>query len=46
MIRYMLGIVLSEKHFAIALNEDESEDVDTAYEWKEQEVNFLSLIHI
>ncbi len=39
-IRYMLGIVLSEKHFAIALNEDESEDVDTAYEWKEQEVNF------
>ena len=39
-IRYMLGVLLSEKHLAIVTNEDEPRDVDTAFEWKEQGVNF------
>ena len=39
-IRYMLGILLSEKHLAIALSEDDPKDVDTAFEWEEQGVNF------
>ena len=39
-IRYMLGILLSEKHLKIALSEDESKDVDTAFEWEEHKVNF------
>ncbi len=39
-IRYMLGVVLSEKHLSIALSDDEPEDVDTAFEWKEKGVNF------
>jgi twitching motility protein PilT len=39
-IRYMLGILLSEKHQAIAFSEDEPEDVDTAFEWLEHGVNF------
>ena len=39
-IRYMLGILLSEKHLAVALSEDEVQDVDTAFEWEEQKVNF------
>ena len=39
-IRYMLGVVLSEKHLTIALSDDEPEDVDTAFEWKEKGVNF------
>ena len=39
-IRYMLGVVLSDKHLSIALNDDEPEDVDTAFEWKEKGVNF------
>ena len=39
-IRYMLGILLSERHLSIALSEDSAEDVDTAFEWKEHGVNF------
>jgi twitching motility protein PilT len=39
-IRYMLGILLSEKHLSLALSEDEVQDVDTAFEWEEQKVNF------
>lgn len=39
-IRYMLGVVLSEKHLAIVLSDDEPKDVDTAFEWKEKGVNF------
>ncbi len=39
-IRYMLGILLSEKHLAVALSEENAEDVDTAFEWEEQKVNF------
>lgn len=39
-IRFMLGILLSEKHLAVALSEDEAQDVDTAFEWEEQKVNF------
>ena len=39
-IHYMLGILLSEKHLAIALSEDDPKDVDTAFEWEEQGVNF------
>ena len=39
-IRYMLGILLSEKHLSVALSEDDAQDVDTAFEWEEQKVNF------
>ena len=39
-IRYMLGILLDEKHLQLVLDEDSPQDVDTAFEWKEQEVNF------
>ena len=39
-IRYMLGVLLSEKHLSTALNVDQPEDVDTAFEWKEKGVNF------
>ncbi len=39
-IRYMLGILLSEKHLKQALDDDEPEDVDTAFEWVEHGVNF------
>lgn len=39
-IRYMLGILLDEKHLQLALDVDNPQDVDTAFEWKEQEVNF------
>ena len=39
-IRYMLGILLSERHLSIVLSEDKAEDVDTAFEWEEQAVNF------
>ena len=39
-IRYMLGILLSEKHLAIALSDDEVQDIDTAFEWETEGVNF------
>ena len=39
-IRYMLGVLLSERHLSIVLSEDKVEDVDTAFEWEEQSVNF------
>ena len=39
-MKYMLGILLSEKNLSIVLNEDDPQDVDTAFEWKEQGVNF------
>ena len=39
-IRYMLGIVLSERHLSIALSEESAKDVDTAFECKEHGVNF------
>ena len=39
-IRYMLGILLSERHLAVALSDEEAQDVDTAFEWEEQKVNF------
>ena len=39
-IRYMLGILLSEKHLAIALSDDEVQDIDTAFEWEAEGVNF------
>ena len=39
-IRYMLGILLSDRHLSIVLSEDKAEDVDTAFEWEEQAVNF------
>ncbi len=38
-IRYMLGIILSEKHREIAFG-DSPEDVDTGYEWADGGVNF------
>ena len=36
----MLGILLSEKNLSIVLDEENPQDVDTAFEWKEQGVNF------
>lgn len=39
-IRYMLGVLLSERHLSIVLSEDKAEDVDTAFEWEEEAVNF------
>ena len=39
-IRYMLGILLSEKKLQIVFDEENPQDVDTAFEWKEQGVNF------
>ena len=40
-IRYLLGILLSEKIFEAVIDEDNPQDVDTAFEWKEQGVNFI-----
>jgi twitching motility protein PilT len=37
---YFLGILLSEKNLEIIGNEESPRDVDTAFEWKEQGVNF------
>ncbi len=37
---YFLGILLSEKNLGIISNEESPRDVDTAFEWKEQGVNF------
>lgn len=39
-IRYMLGVLLSEKHLDFVLDDDNPQDLDTAFEWKEQGVNF------
>ena len=39
-IRYMLGIILSERNFQIVTDEEEPRDVDTGFEWSEQGVNF------
>ena len=39
-IRYMLGILLSEKHLTVALSDEEFKDIDTAFEWSEHNVNF------
>lgn len=39
-LRYFLGILLSEKNLEIISNEESPRDVDTAFEWKEQGVNF------
>ena len=39
-IKYMLGILLNEKNLNIVLDEEDPQDVDTAFEWKEQGVNF------
>ena len=35
-MRYMLGILLSEKNLSTVLDEENPQDVDTAFEWKEQ----------
>jgi twitching motility protein PilT len=37
---YFLGILLSEKNLEIISDEESPRDVDTAFEWKEQGVNF------
>lgn len=39
-LNYFLGILLSEKNLEIISNEESPRDVDTAFEWKEQGVNF------
>ena len=39
-LKYMLGILLSEKHLKTVLDEDDPQGVDTAFEWKDQGVNF------
>ncbi|MEC9123294.1 MAG: twitching motility protein, partial [Verrucomicrobiota bacterium] len=33
-LRYMLGILLNEKHLRTVTDEDDPQDVDTAFEWK------------
>ncbi|MBU62811.1 MAG: twitching motility protein [Opitutae bacterium] len=44
-IRYMLGIILNEKHLE-TLAEDEPSDIDSGYEWVEGGVNFrLNVFH-
>ena len=50
-ILHMLGILLSEKQIAQVTDPEHPQDVDTAFEWAEQNINFrlnvfLSLIHI
>ena len=37
---YFLGILLSEKNLEIVTDEEAQRDVDTAFEWIEQGVNF------
>ena len=37
---HMLGILLSEKQIALVTDADKPEDVDTAFEWVEQGINF------
>ena len=39
-IRYMLGVILSDRNLQIVTDEENPRDVDTAFEWKEQGVNF------
>ena len=39
-IKYMLGILLNEKNLSIVLDEEDPQDVDTAFEWKEKGINF------
>lgn len=39
-IRYMLGVLLSEKHLEVVLNLEEPKDLDTAFEWESQKINF------
>lgn len=39
-LHYFLGILLSEKNLEIISNVESPRDVDTAFEWKEQGVNF------
>jgi twitching motility protein PilT len=44
-IRYMLGIILNEKHRA-TIASDEPKDIDSGYEWKDGGVNFrLNVFH-
>ena len=43
-LHYFLGILLSEKNLEIISNEESPRDVDTAFEWKEQGVNFRSFM--
>ncbi|MBP52447.1 MAG: twitching motility protein [Opitutae bacterium] len=45
-IRYMLGVLLSERHLEFVLDEENPNDLDTAFEWKDQGVNFrLNVFH-
>ncbi len=37
---HMLGILLSEKQLAAVTDEDDPQDVDTAFEWSAQGINF------
>ena len=39
-IRYMLGVLLSDRNLQIVTDEENPRDVDTGFEWKEQGVNF------
>ena len=39
-IRYMLGVILSDRNLQIVTDEENPRDVDTGFEWKEQGVNF------
>ena len=39
-IRYMLGVLLNERHLEFVLDQENPKDLDTAFEWKDQGVNF------
>ena len=39
-IEYMLGILLSERHLEIVLDKENPKDLDTAFEWEAQGINF------
>ena len=39
-IEYMLGVLLSERHLEIVLDKENPKDLDTAFEWEAQGINF------
>ena len=39
-IRYMVGSFAEEKHLEVVLNLEEPKDLDTAFEWESQKINF------
>ena len=39
-IEYMLGVLLSERHLELVLDKENPKDLDTAFEWQAQGINF------